>query len=131
MNASSLGLPSSWRKELQVLGAMAGVFLVAYYLPLSNAAVQGAIQEAFKLLQWYVRNHTLACVVPAMFIAGAVTTFLSKESVMNYLGPRSNRTLPELERAVQRLDDGDVGLRGAGDTWRGMVYVLSTVEGYT
>ena len=89
MNATSLGLPASWRKELQVLGWMVGIFLVAYFLPLSNATVQGAIQEAFKLLQWYVRNHTLACVVPAMFIAGAVTTFLSKEVVLRHLGPTS------------------------------------------
>lgn len=89
MNATSLRLPASWRKELQVLGWMAGIFLVAYYLPLSNTTVQGAIQEAFKLLQWYVRNHTLACVVPAMFIAGAVTTFLSKEVVLRHLGPAS------------------------------------------
>lgn len=89
MNASCLALPSSWRRELQVLGAMTALFLVAYYLPLSNAAVQQAIQEAFKLLQWYVRNHTLACVVPAMFIAGAVTTFLSKEVVLRHLGPTS------------------------------------------
>ena len=91
MNAASLSLPPSWRKELQVLGGMAVVFLVAYYLPLSNTAVQGAIQEAFKLLQWYVRNHTLACVVPAMFIAGAVTTFLSKEVVLRHLGPTSSK----------------------------------------
>ncbi len=91
MSATSLSLPSAWRRELQVLSAMAGVFLVAYYLPLSNTAVQGAIQEAFKVLQWYVRNHTLACVVPAMFIAGAVTTFLSKEVVLRHLGPSSSK----------------------------------------
>lgn len=91
MNAAPLALPASWRKELQVLGWMTGVFLVAYYLPLSNTTVQGAIQEAFKLLQWYVRNHTLACVVPAMFIAGAVTTFLSKEMVLRHLGPTSSK----------------------------------------
>jgi uncharacterized membrane protein YraQ (UPF0718 family) len=90
MNAAATFAPSaSWRKELQVLGCMTGVFLLAYYLPLSNAKVVGAIQEAFKLLQWYVRNHTLACVVPAMFIAGAVTTFLSKAIVLRHLGPAS------------------------------------------
>ncbi len=51
----------------------------------------GAIVEAFILLQWYVRNHTLACVVPALFIAGAITTFLSKESVLKHLGPKANK----------------------------------------
>ncbi|MBL9136005.1 MAG: permease [Verrucomicrobiales bacterium] len=91
MNAIPLAIPASWRKELQVLAWMTGVFLLAYFLPLSNDTVQHAIQEAFKLLQWYVRNHTLACVVPAMFIAGAVTTFLSKEIVLRHLGPTSSK----------------------------------------
>jgi uncharacterized membrane protein YraQ (UPF0718 family) len=53
--------------------------------------VTGAILEAFKLLQWYARNHTLACVVPALFIAGGITTFLSQAAVMRYLGPNSNK----------------------------------------
>ena len=57
MNATSLGLPSSWRRELQVLVGMTGVFLVAYFLPRSNAAVLAAIHESLKLLHWYVRNH--------------------------------------------------------------------------
>ena len=38
------------------------------------------------MLQWYARNHTLACVVPALFIAGAITTFLSKEAVLRHSG---------------------------------------------
>ena len=79
--------------QFKIFGWMAGVFLLAYYLPLSNPKVANAIQEAFKLLQWYARNHTLACVVPALFIAGAVITFLSQASVMRYLGPKSNKPL--------------------------------------
>jgi len=80
-------------RELRTFAWMAGVFLVAYFLPLSNSKVTAAIQEAFKLLQWYARNHTLACVVPALFIAGAVITFLSQASVMRYLGPNANKPL--------------------------------------
>lgn len=78
-------------KELKFAAWIVGIFLVAYFLPLSNAAVSGAILEAFKLLQWYVRNHTLACVVPAMFIAGAITTFLSQQAVLRHLGPQANK----------------------------------------
>ncbi len=78
------------KRELKIFGAFAIIFVAAYFLPLGNTRVQEAIQEAFRLLQWYVRNHTLACVVPAMFIAGAIITFLSKDSVMRYLGPRAN-----------------------------------------
>lgn len=72
---------------------LAGIFLVAYYIPLGNLKVSNAILEAFRLLQWYAINHTLACVVPAMFIAGAISTFMSQASVMRYLGPNSSRTL--------------------------------------
>jgi uncharacterized membrane protein YraQ (UPF0718 family) len=78
-------------REWKIFGAMAGVFALAYYLPLADAKVTGAILEAFKLLQWYARNHTLACVVPALFIAGGITTFLSQAAVMRYLGPNSNK----------------------------------------
>jgi len=78
-----------WKK----FAALVAIFLVAYFLPLGDARVSNAVLEAFRLLQWYAVNHTLACVVPAMFIAGAIATFLSQASVMRYLGPRSNPLL--------------------------------------
>ncbi|MCX6866322.1 MAG: permease [Verrucomicrobia bacterium] len=78
-----------WKKFTMLLG----VFLMAYYVPFDHPKVGNAILEGFRLLQWYAVNHTLACVVPAMFIAGAISTFLSQTSVLRYLGPRSNRTL--------------------------------------
>jgi len=80
-------------RELKIFAALAGIFLVAYFLPLSNPKIQDAIQESFRLLQWYARNHTLSCVVPALFIAGAIITFLSQASVMRYLGPKANPVL--------------------------------------
>ena len=83
----------SWKTELKILAALVTIFVVAYALPLGNPKIQQAIQEAFRLLQWYARNHTLACVVPALFIAGAIITFLSQASVMRYLGPKSNPVL--------------------------------------
>ena len=80
-------------KEWKKFSWLAGIFLVAYYLPLGSPKVTNAILEAFRLLQWYAVNHTLACVVPAMFIAGAISTFLSQASVMRYLGPGSKRVI--------------------------------------
>ncbi|MFZ5830582.1 MAG: permease, partial [Planctomycetota bacterium] len=65
--------------------------LFAYYVNFSSSQIQTAILESFYLLQWYVRYHTLACVVPAMFIAGAIATFFSKEAVLRHLGPRANK----------------------------------------
>ena len=81
------------KEEWKKLGWFIGLFVIAYLLPLGSAKVKEAIFEAFRLLQWYAREHTLACVVPALFIAGAITTFLSQASVMRYLGPRANKML--------------------------------------
>ena len=78
-------------KQWKIFAAFVVIFFVAYYLPLSDGKVSGAVIEAFKMVQWYARNHTLACVVPALFIAGAITTFLSKAAVLRYLGPGANK----------------------------------------
>lgn len=77
-------------KDWKKFAWLAGIFLVAFFIPLGNPKVQKSILEAFNLLQWYAVNHTLACVVPAMFIAGAISTFLSQASVMRHLGPKAN-----------------------------------------
>jgi uncharacterized membrane protein YraQ (UPF0718 family) len=81
------------KEEWKKFAALIGIFIVAYLIPLGNPKVKEAIVEAFRLLQWYAREHTLACVVPALFIAGAITTFLSQASVIRYLGPKANKLL--------------------------------------
>ncbi|TWU38209.1 permease [Novipirellula artificiosorum] len=78
-------------KQLSILASLVGVFLFAYYVNFTSPEIQNAIHEAFYLLQWYVRYHTLACVVPAMFIAGAISVFFSKEAVLRHLGPNANK----------------------------------------
>ncbi|TWU66812.1 permease [Crateriforma conspicua] len=79
------------RKQLGILAALVGVFLFAYFVNFTSPEVQNAMHEAFYMLQWYVRYHTLACVVPAMFIAGAIATFFRKEAVLRHLGPKANK----------------------------------------
>lgn len=79
------------KRELSIFAILVGVFAFAYFVPISNERVSNAILEAFRMLQWYARNHTLACVVPAMFIAGAIGAFLSKETVLKHLGAKANR----------------------------------------
>jgi uncharacterized membrane protein YraQ (UPF0718 family) len=79
------------RKDWGIFAALLVVFLLAYWLDFHSPTIQHAIREAFLMLQWYARNHTLACVVPAMFIAGAIATFLSKEAVLHHLGPQANK----------------------------------------
>ena len=79
------------KREWGIFLGLAAIFLVAYFLNLSDPKIQTAIMESFRMLQWYARNHTLACVVPAMFIAGGIATFLSKEAVLKHLGPKANK----------------------------------------
>ena len=68
-----------------------GIFLTAYFIPWEAPRVLGATNEAFLMLGEYARQHVLLCLVPAMFIAGAITVFLNQQAVMRYLGPSANR----------------------------------------
>lgn len=69
------------------------VFLVLYFVPLGGIRIQNAILEAFFMLKDYAREHVLFCLIPAFFIAGAITIFISKEAVIKYFGPKANKAL--------------------------------------
>jgi uncharacterized membrane protein YraQ (UPF0718 family) len=79
------------KKQLAILTTLVGIFLFAYFVNFASPQIQNAISEAFFMLQWYCQYHTLACVVPAMFIAGAIAVFFSKEAVLRHLGPKANK----------------------------------------
>lgn len=81
------------KRELRILGLLLGVFLFAYLVPFSSPVVRNAIMEAFLMLQEYARQHVLLCLVPALFIAGAISVFISQGSVMKYLGGKANKVL--------------------------------------
>ncbi|MCX7785016.1 MAG: permease [candidate division WOR-3 bacterium] len=69
------------------------VFLLFYFVPLSRTRIQSAILEAFYLVQEYAREHVLFCLIPAFFIAGAISLFVSKEAVIKYFGAKANKIL--------------------------------------
>jgi len=66
-------------------------FLAAYFIPFQQPTVQNAIGEAFLLLQEYAREHVLLCLIPAFFIAGAISVFVSKASVIKYFGAKAKK----------------------------------------
>ncbi len=76
-----------------VLGIMVAVFLTAYFVPFDSIRISRAIQEAFMMLSDYARQHVLLCLVPAMFIAGAITVFLNQQAVIRYLGPKAPKVV--------------------------------------
>ncbi len=71
------------------LGITFLVFLVAYFTPFNSEVFTRSIQEAFLMLGEYAQQHVLLCLVPAMFIAGAITVFLNQQAVIRYLGPKA------------------------------------------
>ena len=83
----------SWRDEWKWLALGSGAFLLIFFLPVGTARFDGAVLEAFHLLKWYAREHVLLCLIPAFFIAGAITVFVGQASVMKYLGPGANKAL--------------------------------------
>lgn len=80
-------------KERTKLGIIIAVFLGAYYIPWNHPTVRQAGLEAFLMLQDYARLHVLTCLIPAFFIAGAISVFVSQASVLKYFGAQANRIL--------------------------------------
>jgi uncharacterized membrane protein YraQ (UPF0718 family) len=82
-----------WKREWKPLALMAGVFLLAFYVPVGLTRFDRAVLEAFALVKWYAREHVILCLVPAFFIAGGIGVFVSQASVMKYLGPKAPKAL--------------------------------------
>ncbi|KPJ84905.1 MAG: permease [Spirochaetes bacterium DG_61] len=69
------------------------LFAALYFIPYRNSTVTRSILEAFLMLQEYVREHVLLCLIPAFFIAGAIAIFVSQGAVIKYFGAQSNKVL--------------------------------------
>lgn len=82
-----------WKTEWKSLVTMAVAFVFCYFLPINEGFQNNIFGEAFSLVKWYAREHVLLCLIPAFFIAGAVSVFVSQASVMKYLGVRANKVL--------------------------------------
>jgi hypothetical protein len=83
----------NWKQEWKKLLLIIGVFLLCFYLPVGVERFNRAVLEAFHLVKWYAREHVILCLVPAFFIAGAISVFVSQASVMKYLGAKANKIL--------------------------------------
>ena len=81
------------RRELRTFALIAGAFLAFYFVPLDAPRLRGAVIESLALVQWYAREHMVFGLLPAFFIAGAISAFVSKTAVMRYLGARAKRVV--------------------------------------
>lgn len=84
-----MDIKQDWKKLLWIVI----VFLCCFYLPVGTPRFDNAVTESLELVKWYAREHVLLCLIPAFFIAGAISVFVSQASVMKYLGARANKVL--------------------------------------
>lgn len=82
-----------WKKEAKAFFLLVGGFLLCFYLPVGRLWFDSALLGSLELLRWYAREHVILCLVPALFIAGAISVFVSQASVIKYLGPKANKFL--------------------------------------
>jgi uncharacterized protein len=68
-------------------------FVFIYFMPIENSRFFKALYESFALAKWYAQEHVLLCLVPAFFIAGAISVFISQSAVMKYFGAKANKVL--------------------------------------
>jgi len=82
-----------WNSIWKPLGIIAGVFALFFWLPIDSDRFTGAVIESLALARWYAREHVLLCLVPAFFIAGAISVFVSQAAVMKYLGAGAKKVM--------------------------------------
>jgi uncharacterized membrane protein YraQ (UPF0718 family) len=83
----------NWKEEYKSFLWIFGFFLFAYFMPLNDPAFENSIYSAFELTKWYAREHVLLCLVPAFFIAGVISVFVSQAAVIKYFGANAKKWL--------------------------------------
>lgn len=79
------------KKELKIFTLLLGLFLLFYFMPLSSPLFIKAILSGFEFLNEYARKHVLTCLIPAFFIAGAISVFVKKDYILRYLGSSAKK----------------------------------------
>jgi uncharacterized membrane protein YraQ (UPF0718 family) len=82
-----------WKYELKPFSIILFVFLLFYFLPLGTIRFERSILEALHLVKWYAQEHVILCLVPAFFIAGAISVFISQGAVIKYFGITARKTI--------------------------------------
>jgi len=80
-------------KEKNKFLLIVAIFLACFYLPVELLPFRNPLFEALALVRWYAREHVLLCLIPAFFIAGAISVFVSQASVVKYFGAKANKIL--------------------------------------
>lgn len=88
------------KKEIKILIRIAVIFAVAFFLPIESARFNTAIAATLDLVKWYAREHVVLCLLPAFFIAGVISVFVSQGAVLRYFGANAKKWLAYTVAAV-------------------------------
>ncbi len=88
------------KKELKILLWIIAIFTTVFFMPLENERFMTAIAATLDLAQWYAREHVVLCLLPAFFIAGVISVFVSQASVLKYFGANAKKWLSYTVAAV-------------------------------
>ncbi len=81
------------KKEYKILIWIAVIFAAAFFLPIESTRFNTAIAATFDLVKWYAREHVVLCLLPAFFIAGVISVFVSQGAVLKYFGANAKKWL--------------------------------------
>ncbi|MGM5484664.1 MAG: permease [Nanobdellota archaeon] len=79
------------RKEWNKLAGIVAVFAIFYFIPHKSDWFTNSIVSGAQLLGEYAKEHVLTCLVPALFIAGAIAVLVGKDKVLKYLGAKAKK----------------------------------------
>lgn len=88
------------KKELKILLSIIVLFAAAFFLPIDSVRFTTAISATLDLVKWYAREHVVLCLLPAFFIAGVISVFVSQGSVLRYFGANAKKWLAYTVAAV-------------------------------
>lgn len=88
------------KKEIKILLWIIVVFVFAFFMPIESARFNTAVAATFDLVKWYAREHVILCLLPAFFIAGVISVFVSQGSVIKYFGANAKKWLAYSVAAV-------------------------------
>lgn len=88
------------KRELKILLWIVVIFGAAFFLPVGSATFNTAVAATLDLVKWYAREHVILCLLPAFFIAGVISVFVSQGSVLRYFGANAKKWLAYSVAAV-------------------------------
>jgi uncharacterized membrane protein YraQ (UPF0718 family) len=78
---------NEWKKLLWIIA----IFAIFYFVPYGSEWFNNSVVSGVNLLNDYAKQHVLTCLIPGLFIAGAIGVFIRKDKVLKYMGANAKK----------------------------------------